>query len=179
MKKRRTVMLTLTHSCNLSCSYCYECNKSQVSMCYETAINILTVELNKKDDYEEIEIDLFGGEPFLEFELIRKIVNYVNARQWCHDYIFFAVTNGTLIHGNVQEWLIDNKDSFVCGLSYDGTVEMQNMNRDNSAALIDLDFFYDMYPNQPIKMTISKQSLSLLAEGVISLQKKVLKYPVI
>lgn len=171
-KKRRTVMLTLTHSCNLNCIYCYEGNKSSDSMEISTVLAILERELNKEDTYDEVEIDFFGGEPFIKFDMIREIVSYVTAKDWKHDYIFFAVTNGTLIHGEVKEWLIDNREHFVCGLSYDGTIEMQNMNRDNSAGMIDLDFFYEQYSEQPIKMTVSQQSLKSLAKGVIELQKR-------
>ena len=83
----------------------------------------------------------------------------------------FATTNGTLIHGSVQDWLIQHSGCFVCGLSLDGTREMHNINRSNSFDDIDLDFFLRQYPDQDIKMTISKETLPGLYNGVIYLQK--------
>lgn len=88
MKKQRTLNLTLTQSCNLECSYCYEGHKSGKTMSYKTAREILDEELDKDDDYDLVEIDLFGGEPFLEFDMIKKLVRYVTSKEWKHDYIF-------------------------------------------------------------------------------------------
>ena len=161
----RTITLTLTHSCNLSCLYCYESGKSPQKMSFETAKEIIDDELNR-EDYSYVEIDLFGGEPFLEFELINRLYDYVSSKDWKQDYLFFAVTNGTLVHDKIQEWLRERRDSFICGLSYDGSPQMQDINRSNSADAVDLTFFQELYPDQPIKMTISEQSLKTLADGV-------------
>ena len=49
---------------------------------------------------------------------------------------------------------------------------MHNINRSNSYDDIDLDFFLEMYPAQDVKMTISKDTLPNLAEGVIELHHK-------
>lgn len=169
---QRTLNLTLTQSCNLKCSYCYEDYKSTKSMPYEKAVRILDKELNKEDDFDFIEIDFFGGEPFLAFDTIKKLVEYVNSKEWNHDYIFFAITNGTLVHGEIQTWLKDHRDCFICGLSFDGTPNMHDINRSNSSRMIDIDFFMEMYPEQPIKMTISQETLSHLYDGVIFLHEK-------
>lgn len=141
-------------------------------MSYGEAVRILDKELNKQDDFDLIEIDFFGGEPFLEFDLIKKIVDYVDSKEWGHDYIFFAVTNGTLVHGEVQTWLKEHQDSFICGLSYDGTPDMHDINRSVSSKMIDMEFFLEMYPEQPIKMTISQETLPDLYDGVTFLHEK-------
>jgi radical SAM protein with 4Fe4S-binding SPASM domain len=167
--KTRTVTITLTQSCNLACTYCYEEYRQLKSMDFDTAYQIISSELNNKNDYEIVMIDFFGGEPFMQFDLIKRLVSAVKAEEWENDYIFFTGTNGTLVHGDVQEWLIENKDCFVCGLSFDGTKEMQNINRSNSADMIDLDFFLKHYGNEEIKMTVSPETLPMLAEGVIFL----------
>ncbi|MBF0235602.1 MAG: 4Fe-4S cluster-binding domain-containing protein [Desulfamplus sp.] len=70
--KRRTVVLTLTHKCNLNCIYCYEKHDS-FSIGFENIIRIIDHEFFSKNDSDEIEFDFFGGEPFLEFELIKKL----------------------------------------------------------------------------------------------------------
>ena len=119
--KTRTITLTLTQSCNLSCSYCYENHKSTKKMSFEIAKHILDNEFSRISIDDTLEIDLFGGEPFLEFSLIRCIVEYVKATFQNNKYIFFIITNGTLLNDRIKSWLIENKDCVICGLSFDGT----------------------------------------------------------
>lgn len=172
MKPLKTITITLTEYCNLACTYCYEHHKTDKSMDFDTLKYVLTKELTDIDQYEKVEFDLFGGEPFVEFELIKQIDEYVESLELQTDYVFFVSTNGTLVHGEIQSWLRERKDYFICGLSYDGTMEMQNINRSNSADDIDLDFFSKTYPLQTVKMTISVESLKSLADGVIFLHSK-------
>lgn len=169
----RTVMITLTENCNLSCSYCYEHNKTISAMNFETAKKIIDEEL-KSCTVENIEFDLFGGEPFLNFKLIQQIDTYLKevVSNYNIKIVIFASTNGTLIHGEMQKWLEQRKDYFICGLSFDGTNVMQDINRSNSSSLIDLDFFKSTYPNQTVKMTVSVETLHNLSEGVIFLHNK-------
>lgn len=139
-------------------------------MSFETAIPIIEQYLNSSStNYDECEIDLFGGEPLLNFPLIKKICEYVWSKPWKKPYIFFASTNGTLVHGEIKEWFSKNKDRFYLGLSLDGTPDMQNCNRSNSYARIDVAFFKETWPNSLVKMTLSQQTLPQLAEGVIYL----------
>ncbi len=168
IKKRRTVVITLTHNCNLNCSYCYESHDT-TSMNYDTLLRIVETEFDKVTDDDEIEFDFFGGEPFLEFDNIRKIVEYVEGRKWPKPYCFFATTNGTLINDEIKAWLTSKKN-FYCGLSFDGTPEMNDINRCHSSKNIDLRFFQSLYPFQEIKMTVSSQTLDRLFEGVVFLE---------
>ena len=171
MVKRKYLTITLTESCNLSCTYCYENHKSLRCMNIDTLEKIIKNEMCSNDGFSEVEIGLFGGEPFVKFDLIKEIYEYIKILNSSKKYIFFASTNGTLVHGEIKEWL-KSHPYFVCGLSYDGTPEMTNVNRSNSANKIDLSFFKEQYPNQPVKMTISKETLPHLSEGVIFLQRK-------
>jgi len=156
----------------LSCIYCYEKNKQGKDIEFERARDIIDKEVNMVDGIKNIEIDLFGGEPFLAFDLIKRITEYVKKIDTDKQIMLFATTNGTLIHNEVQEWLIENAEWFTCGLSLDGTKQMHNLNRSNSYDSIDIDFFYKMYPFQDIKMTISQKTLPYFAEGVIELHEK-------
>ena len=174
MKKnnKKTVMLTLTEFCNLNCTYCYEKNKSLKSMEFQKAIEILNRELNSDDNYDECEIQFFGGEPFVEFDLLKKICEYLWKRKWKKRYICFATTNGTLIHGEIQKWLLDNSKKFICGLSLDGIRAAHNLNRCNSFDNIDIDFFKRTWSKQYVKMTISPESLPFLYFFVIYLHEQ-------
>lgn len=168
----KSVILILTGNCNLRCSYCYEVNKNNHRMSLDTCLKILNDELTADDGTEEVEISVFGGEPFLEFENIKKIANYLQSKSFPKKYTMFATTNGTLVHGEVQSWLREHKELMTCSLSLDGTPKMHNINRDNSFSKIDLDFFLELYPDQTIKMTVSKETLPDLAEGIIYCHEK-------
>lgn len=119
------------------------------------------------DKFDEFEIDLFGGEPFLEFDLIKQTFDYVKDTYPTKPLVFCATTNGTLVHGEIQEWLKKRAEVFVCALSLDGTKRMHDINRCNSFDSIDIDFFAKTWPKQPMKMTVSAESLKYLAEGII------------
>ena len=172
--RKRTVTITLTQSCNLACTYCYEHHKSRSTIDLEVAKSIIDQEFDlvRTTGIEELEFDLFGGEPFLAFDLIKQITEYICSKKGTIPCTIFATTNGTLVHGEIQDWLQEHKCCFVCGLSLDGTREMHNINRSNSYDDIDLNFFATQYPLQDVKMTISLDTLPNLADGVIDMHKK-------
>lgn len=171
MGSRKTIILILTNTCNLKCSYCYEHHKTMRRMSLSVAKSIIDKEFTAEDGTEQIKLEFFGGEPFIEFELIKEIYAYIECNYWTKEWHCYATTNGTLIHDEVQQWLIERKHSFTVGLSYDGTTLMQDTNRSNSSKQIDLDFFLRTYPNQTLKMTVSPATLLSLADGVIYLHE--------
>ena len=127
MENRRIVTLTLTNTCNLQCTYCYEANKSSKRMPFEVAKEIIDKEMNA-DEGMEIEFDMFGGEPFLVFDLMKQIADYLVQNYAQRKWLIFATTNGTLVHGEIQDWL-KNRPFFYCGLSLDGNKLMHDINR--------------------------------------------------
>lgn len=170
LEKRKTIMLTVTESCNIKCSYCYEHNKTKKKMSFETAKKIIDYEFSLNDGFDEIEVNFFGGEPFLEFELLKKIHDYIVSLEPNKRWICFAITNGTKVHGEIQEWLEKHKDTFCVGFSLDGTKAMHDTNRMNSFDDIDIPFFKRCWPYQDIKMTVSRETLPFLAEGIKYIQ---------
>ena len=72
----RYITFICTQNCNLNCSYCYEHNKTKSSFDVELVKSIITKEANADDNYTELCVDFFGGEPFLEFKKIKEIVEY-------------------------------------------------------------------------------------------------------
>ena len=166
----KIVILTLTDSCNLACTYCYEHNKAPNTMALETALNIVEKEMTMEDGSDFVCIYYFGGEPYLQFEEIKKIHSFLKSRQWPKGWFGFTTTNGTLVHGEVQQWLRDNASSMEVYVSLDGKREMHNKNRCDSYDKIDLDFFRKEYPFA--KMTVTRETLPGLAEGVIELHEQ-------
>lgn len=130
-----------------------------------TCKDIIAKYLNTPD-YDEVEIDFFGGEPFLEFKTIKEVCEWVWANKWKNKYVFFATTNGVLILGKIKEWLRKYKNRFWVSLSLDGYRDSHNINRSNSFDKIDIQFFKDCWPTQTVKMTISKETVGNIYENI-------------
>jgi uncharacterized protein len=166
---RRIVILTVTESCNLNCVYCYEKSKTKREMSIEKAKEIIAFEFENSPTFDEIEIDLFGGEPTLRKRFIKEIVEWTKAREFTKPFIFYIDTNGTLIKGKFKDWLLENKEYVWVGLSLDGTPESHNKNRSNSYYNIDIPFFTQNYPGQSVRMTINVSTINNLSKDIIHL----------
>lgn len=182
MKKRKTysVLLTITNRCNLSCSYCYESMKDTRDMSLEVGKKIIIDSFKKirKGDYDLIEFDFHGGEPFMNFNFIQKICEWTWSQEWPISYRFFGTTNGTLLSEKVKIWLSNNKDLICFALSMDGMPEMNKQNRGCTIPDDNLQFFQMNWPLQPIKMTISKETISNIGKGIIYAHEKGFKVSV-
>lgn len=170
MNRKFHLSLILTHSCNLNCVYCYENTKSTMKMPKSVAKSIIENYLNDQN-YDEVEIDLFGGEPFVAFDTIREICEWTWTKQWRNKYVFFATTNGTLLTSEIKDWLRRHKEQFWLSLSLDGTSTDHNINRSNSYAAIDIPFFLECWPTQTVKMTISKQTINHIYDNIVHIHK--------
>ena len=135
-------------------------------MVFSLAKEILDKELDD-DRFEDFLVDFFGGEPLLKFPLIKECVQYVLDNYPNQKICFTMTTNGVLARGEIKDWLYEHRDIFKISLSLDGTPEMHNKNRCNSFSLIDVEFFHNAWPDQPMKMTISPGTLPQLASGII------------
>ncbi|MBN2280442.1 MAG: 4Fe-4S cluster-binding domain-containing protein [Candidatus Marinimicrobia bacterium] len=164
----------ITKNCNLNCKYCYEKNieREDKGIDFSIAKDILNKYLNADDNYEFVIIDLFGGEPFLNFPLIKKIHEYLLSRKWKKNFNFFIQTNGTLLTNEIKEWLLKNKNNVVLGLSFDGSREAHNLSRDNSYDLVmkNIPFFKSNYPRQFIKCTICAETIPYVSKSLIEME---------
>ena len=171
-------MLLVTHRCNLRCSYCYEPKQQAYDMTVTQAKQYVEETVCAMDDsYDEFEVQFMGGEPLLRYPLIMEV------SEWLWNETFpkplaqvFAPTNGTLLTDEMKAWFSENKERICLGLSFDGNRMMQNINRSNSYANVDLDFFLTTWPNQTVKMTLSPETLAMLYEGVAELHLIGFKY---
>lgn len=176
--RRCTCSLYMTERCNLKCIYCYEHIKRNNLIPLNIAPDAIlsTFERAVEEKVEYVEILFHGGEPFMAFERIKEICDWVWSHDWPCKYICYATTNGTLVHNEIKDWLRANSHRFIAGLSLDGTPDMHNHNRSNSYNEIDLAFFRDTWPNQGVKMTPSPDTISTLAKGVIHIHETGFKY---
>ena len=172
---RRTCMLLVTHACNLNCVYCYEKFKDDRGMSFSMAKSIIEKEIDlvkQSDKFAELEVDFMGGEPLVNFSLIRDVVEWMKAMSVGVPFVFFFNTNGTLLDDEKKSWLRLNRQYVYAGLSYDGSLDSQNGNRGTHKYAIDVEFFRDNWPRQPLKMTVSKSSVQTMADDVIGLLKR-------
>ena len=177
MGRQKTIMLLVTYKCNLRCS-CYEPKGSKFRMTTNRAKQIIQEQMSSlNDDYDSVEIQFMGGEPLIEFPLIQEISEWL----WTSAYaskvmVLFAPTNGTLLTSEMKKWFTEYKDKIHLGLSFDGDIDMQNTNRSSSFDRVELSYFASTWPEQSVKMTISPETISHLADGVIYLHNKGFKY---
>ena len=120
-RKRKILILQITEACNLKCAYCYQHCKTDSFMQLGMAKQSIQKHIANSDEFDEIEIEFFGGEPFLQFDFIREICEWTWAQRFKKPIIFFCSTNGTLIHGEIQTWLKKHSHKIWVGLSLDGT----------------------------------------------------------
>jgi len=165
--KRFSPSICVTHDCNLNCIYCYQKHSVGEKMPFNVATNVIDwIFLNVPQSMNEIEITLIGGEPLLEYELIKEIIEYTYKKKSNYKYIFYASTNGTILNDEMKTWFSEHKQYCCLGLSLDGTKDVHNYNRSNSFEKIDIDFFKKTWPYQSVKMTLSEYSLKYLAESI-------------
>ena len=175
MENRDTHQLSIiiTEKCNLNCSYCYCDKNSTNTVKFETACKRIDDFLfNKSKDSNIIHILFIGGEPFCEFELLQNIVNYTILKYPLLNIHFKVVTNGTLVHGKIQDWLITNQKHFSVELSLDGEKDSQNKSRGNTYNSIDISFFKDKLKHSVVNKVISPSNIESLAKDVIFMENQ-------
>lgn len=129
MKSKNIVMLVLwtTSKCNLKCKYCYAATENKSDMSFETAKRAIDYFKDNK-----LKIQFAGGEPLLNYELIRKIYHYVSDQKY--DVTFQMQTNGTLITLDVAREL--KKMNIAMGISMDGSPDINEALRGKTDLLI-------------------------------------------
>lgn len=176
IKINKKAMLLITEECNLNCVYCYEHFKNHAKMDFATAKVILDEFYSNTLPGDTVLIEVFGGEAFTNFNLIKQIDDYVMNKYGDRTNLFETTTNGTLVHGEIQKWLYDRRDRYDISLSLDGTRDMHNKNRpflsgDGSYDKIDIDFFLNTWSDCQAKLTMSTLSMPNLAEGIMHLHE--------
>ncbi|MCK4890906.1 MAG: radical SAM protein, partial [Candidatus Aminicenantes bacterium] len=89
----KNVTLILTEKCNIDCSFCYQGTKDPKNMSPETSVKIL--KLLQNNISSEVHLSFSGGEPLLNFDLIRDIVEYNSGIPDPPLYKYSLITNGT------------------------------------------------------------------------------------
>lgn len=130
----RGVILQVTQNCNLRCSYCpYTENAgderlhSNKRMSEETAKKAVDFLHRNSIDSEVVVIGFYGGEPFIEFQLIKTTIEYAKRKLEGKEVLFSITTNATLLSDEILEYLNDNNVSLL--ISLDGPEKINDANR--------------------------------------------------
>ena len=133
-KKRPTVVkalcLHIAHDCNLACRYCFaeegEYHGRRALMSYETGKAALDFLIANSGSRRNLEVDFFGGEPLMNFEVVKQLVAYGREQEKLHDkhFRFTLTTNGVLLNDDIMEFANREMDNVV--LSIDGRKEVHD-----------------------------------------------------
>lgn len=137
-KKRKTVVkalcLHIAHDCNLACKYCfadegeYHGQKREL-MPLEVGKKALDFLIENSGNRVNLEVDFFGGEPLMNFDVVKEIVAYGRKREKeaGKNFRFTLTTNGVLLNDEVIEFC--NKEISNVVLSLDGRKEINDAMR--------------------------------------------------
>ncbi len=132
--KPRAFSLELTKGCNLRCGYCYyaareEAYDPRTRMSPQIAEQSVDLLLREAQAGEPVHLHLFGGEPLLDFDLLRHVVEYGErrAREVGRAITFEVTTNGTRFSERVDAFL--NAHALHVGVSFDGPPDVQDASR--------------------------------------------------
>lgn len=157
--KLSKITLQVTQQCNLRCSYCIyseEGNSKQrqhstANMSFETAKKVIDFYLENARDSKRLNIGFYGGEPLLEFELIKKCIDYSLDKAEGKNLSFSITTNCTLLDLNKIEYL--SKINIAILVSLDGPEEIHNKQRrfsngkgSHSTIIRNLNMIKERYP---------------------------------
>lgn len=129
----KSLCLLVTHDCNLRCGYCFADTGSfggcRQLMSRETAEQAVEFAITGSRNRHNLELDLFGGEPLMNWPVVEHIINYVRKREaeTGKNIKLTLTTNGTLLNDEKIEFLNENRVMLV--LSLDGRKETHDAMR--------------------------------------------------
>lgn len=132
--KLATITLQVTQNCNFRCEYCVygqdsPLNRSHTSnkMNYDIAKQSIDFLLNRSRDAELVSVGFYGGEPLLEFKLIKQVVEYAKTVFSGKKVSFYMTTNCSLIDDEIIDFLSMHSISIL--VSLDGPKNLHDSKR--------------------------------------------------
>ncbi|MBO5031714.1 MAG: thioether cross-link-forming SCIFF peptide maturase [Lachnospiraceae bacterium] len=136
-KNRETVVkalcLHIAHDCNLKCRYCFaeegEYHGRRALMSYEVGKKALDFLVANSGSRVNLEVDFFGGEPLMNWQVVKDLVAYGRSLEKPHNkkFRFTLTTNGVLLNDDIIEFA--NKEMANIVLSVDGRKEVNDKMR--------------------------------------------------
>ena len=136
-KKRKTVVkalcLHIAHDCNLACQYCFaeegEYHGRRALMSFEVGKKALDFLIANSGNRRNLEVDFFGGEPLMNWEVVKQLVEYGSSKEkeYNKNFRFTMTTNGVLLNDEIMEYC--NREMSNVVLSLDGRKEVNDKMR--------------------------------------------------
>jgi len=126
----KALCLHIAHTCNLNCSYCFASQGNyhgeRAVMSFEVGKQAIDFLIANSGTRRNLEVDFFGGEPLMNFQVVKDIVAYARSIEKEHNknFRFTLTTNGLLIDDDVIEFA--NKECSNVVLSLDGRKEIHD-----------------------------------------------------
>lgn len=165
--------LSLHDGCNLRCKYCYETDKTPRRMSIATADQALTAWRNLLDssDIESSSIRLFGGEPFLNWRVMKHVLDTATIGLPADSIQWLINTNGTLIRPEYLDTLRKKGSRLLILLSCDGVGDVHDRMRiypNGRGSFAEVNQAVHRLARAQIPVCISATLSALNAEGLLS-----------
>ena len=129
----KALCLHIAHSCNLNCAYCFasqgKYQGERALMSFEVGKRALDYLIENSDTRRNLEVDFFGGEPLMNFQVVKDLFAYARSieKEKGKNFRFTLTTNGVLVDDDVIEFA--NKECSNVVLSLDGRKEIHDRYR--------------------------------------------------
>ena len=126
----KALCLHVAHTCNLNCSYCFasqgKYQGDRALMSFEVGKRALDFLIENSGSRRNLEVDFFGGEPSLNFDVVRRLVEYARSieKEKGKNFRFTYTTNGMILTDEMIEFL--NRECHNVVLSLDGRKEVND-----------------------------------------------------
>ena len=133
----KAMCLHIAHTCNLNCSYCFasqgKYHGDRAIMSFEVGKRAFDFLIENSGTRRNLEVDFFGGEPLMNWDVVKQLVAYARSIEKEHgkNFRFTLTTNGVLLDEEIMEFL--NKEMSNVVLSLDGRPEVNDHFRKNYA----------------------------------------------
>ncbi|MBS4900301.1 MAG: thioether cross-link-forming SCIFF peptide maturase [Clostridiales bacterium] len=166
----KALCLNVVHDCNLGCRYCFagegEYKGERGMMSYETGKKAFDFLVANSGSRKHLEVDFFGGEPTMNFDVVKKLVEYGRELEKKHnkEFRFTLTTNGLLLNDEMLDYI--NKEMSNVVLSIDGRRSVNDMMRPfrNGAG----DSVYDLIVPKYQKVAESRGQINYYVRGTFT-----------
>ena len=171
-KNRETVVkalcLHIAHDCNLACKYCFaeegEYHGRRALMSYDVGKRALDFLVQNSGNRVNLEVDFFGGEPLMNWQVVKDLVAYGRSLEKEHNkkFRFTLTTNGVLLNDDILEFA--NKEMSNIVLSIDGRKEVHDYMRPFRGG----QGSYDMIVPKFLKVAESRNQMNYYVRGTFT-----------
>ena len=126
----KALCLNIAHDCNLRCEYCFagkgDYCQGRMLMTEEVGKAAIDYLLHYSQGRHNLEVDFFGGEPTINFDVVKKVVEYARSKEKEFDkkFRFTITTNGLILNDDMMDFINREMYNVVC--SVDGRKEIND-----------------------------------------------------